>query len=137
MTVRLDYKLINKYPGLMRMEIRKGDRVKVVRGSYKDPKKDLRVVDVDPGNNIITLEGATVSKRDGKQVPRRFHPSNLVITRLNLSDPKRRNKIKRIGLEVVEEEEEEEEEGEEETEEEIEVVEEADEEETEEGGEEE
>ena len=120
LTVRLDEKLIEKYKFVIsRIPIRKGDKVKVIRGGFRDPNKELEVATVHVRDNRIVLEGGVVPKSDGKQVPRWFKPSNLVITKLNLSDRRRRDKIERLGIELeLEEEEDEEEEEEEEDEEE-------------------
>jgi large subunit ribosomal protein L24 len=125
LTVRLDDKLIEKYKFVIsRMPIRKGDKVKVIRGGFRAPTEEYEVAKVIVKNQTVVLEKAVVSKSDGKQVPRVFKPSNLVITKLNLSDRRRRERIERLGIELeieaeemAEEEEEEEEEDEDEEEE--------------------
>jgi len=42
---------------------------------------------------LIEVDGVVLTKSDGKQVARRIHPSNVVITKLDLSDPKRKEKL--------------------------------------------
>lgn len=122
LTVRLDDKLIEKYKFVIsRIPVRKGDKVKVIRGGFRAPTEEYEVAKVIAKDQTIVLEKAVISKSDGKQVPRVFKPSNLVITRLNLSDRRRRERIERLGIELeieAEEMEEAEEEGEEDEEEE-------------------
>jgi hypothetical protein len=42
---------------------------------------------------MVTVENATIAKADGTQLPKWVHPSNLLITRLDLSDPWRKKKL--------------------------------------------
>ena len=69
----------------------KGDTVKVVRGDFKGYVGKVRRVDVKKGR--IEVEGVTITKVDGKKVPRPIHASNVIITKLNLTDPWRRRKL--------------------------------------------
>jgi len=99
LTCRLDDRLIEKYKfAISRIPIRKGDKVRVVRGSFKDPAKEIDVIEVRPKDNTIVLTGITLSKADQKRVPRVFRPSALVITKLNLSDRYRRDRIEALGI---------------------------------------
>lgn len=66
----------------------KGDTVKIMRGEYKGHVEKVARVDVKRGR--VEIEGVTLTKADGKKVPRPVHPSNLLITKLNLTDPWRR-----------------------------------------------
>lgn len=68
-----------------------GDRVKVLRGSFRGHTD--KVVDVDSGRRRIVVEGVTVLKADGTKKPRPIDPSNVEIVNLNLSDPRRREKL--------------------------------------------
>lgn len=69
----------------------KGDTVKVMRGDFKGYVGKVRKVDVKKGR--IEIEGVTITKVDGKKVPRPIHASNVVITKLNLTDPWRRRRL--------------------------------------------
>ena len=99
LTCRLDDRLIERYKfALSRIPIRKGDKVRIVRGSYKDPNKEVDVAEVRPKDNTIVLNEITLSKADSKRVPRVFRPSALIITKLNLSDRRRRDRIEALGI---------------------------------------
>ncbi len=69
----------------------KGDTVKVMRGDYKGHVGKVRSVDTKKGR--LEIEGVVITKVDGKKVPRPVHASNVVITKLNLTDPWRRKKL--------------------------------------------
>ena len=65
----------------------KGDTVKVLRGSSKGTEGVVDMVDV--GKSRIVVQGVSVNKADGTEVPRPIDASNVKITKLNLKDPKR------------------------------------------------
>ncbi len=69
----------------------RGDTVKVMRGDFKGHVGKVRKVDVKKGR--IEIEGVTITKVDGKKVARPIHASNVLITKLNLTDPWRRRKL--------------------------------------------
>ena len=69
----------------------RGDTAKVMRGEFKGQTGKVRRVDTKKGT--IEIEGVTITKVDGKKVPRPIHASNVVITKLNLTDPWRRRKL--------------------------------------------
>jgi len=71
----------------------KGDTVKVMRGSYKGHED--KVVAVNVKKRIVEIEGITITKADGKKIARPLHASNLLITKLNLTDKWRRKKLER------------------------------------------
>lgn len=72
-------------------KIRKGDKVKVLRGNFKSK---TGVVDrVDLGRLKIYIAGIEVSKRDGSKAKVPFNPTNLQITELKLDDKKRKDKF--------------------------------------------
>jgi len=75
------------------MPVVRGDTVKVVRGNFKNHVDKVREVDLR--KQLIEVEGVVTTKVDGSKVPRPIHPSNVVITRLNLTDPWRREKLER------------------------------------------
>lgn len=71
----------------------KGDTVKVMRGSYKGHEDKVAFVRVK--KQIIEIEGLTMAKADGNKIPRPIHPSNVLITKLNLTDQWRREILQR------------------------------------------
>jgi large subunit ribosomal protein L24 len=87
----LSMELRDKYKWLRSIPIRKGDTVKVLRGSFKGHTG--RVATVNTKTGYITVEKATIAKVDGTQIAREIHPSNVIITKLDLTDPYRRRKI--------------------------------------------
>jgi len=70
--------------------VRKGDEVAVVRGKFK--KKTGKVAKVSLKKLRVYIDGITRKKVNGTEVQVPFHPSNLMITNLDLTD-KRRQKI--------------------------------------------
>lgn len=71
----------------------KGDTVKVMRGSYRGHED--KVVQVNVKKQTVEIEGVMTVKADGKKIAKSLHPSNLLITKLNLTDKWRRNKLER------------------------------------------
>lgn len=69
----------------------KGDTVKVVRGAFRGHED--KIASIDHTSLTVIVEGVTVTKADGTKKPRPVDPSNLVITRLNLTDPLRRERL--------------------------------------------
>lgn len=67
--------------------LKKGDKVKVLRGTYKG--KTGKVEKVDLKEQCIYITGIEVIKKDGTKTNYPLHPSNLLITELNLDDKKR------------------------------------------------
>jgi len=73
--------------------VRKGDKVKIMRGKFKG--KQGKVLNVKIKMNAVYVEGIQVKKRDGSKANVRLQPSNLQIIELNLDD-KRRIKAKKV-----------------------------------------
>ena len=71
----------------------KGDTVRVMRGSFKGHKD--KVARVNVGKRYVEIEGLTMTKADGKKIAKPVHASNLLITKLNLTDEWRRKKLER------------------------------------------
>ena len=67
--------------------LRKGDRVKVLRGKYKG--KEAKVSKILTKLLKVYLEGIQVKKQDGSMVDVPLRASNLQIIELNLDDKKR------------------------------------------------
>jgi len=73
--------------------LRKGDKVKVMRGAFKG--KTGKILRVDLKKLKVTIEGLQRTKKDGSKVNIWFDPSNLQIIELNLDDKKRLKKIQK------------------------------------------
>ncbi|UCH71535.1 MAG: 50S ribosomal protein L24 [Thermoplasmatales archaeon] len=71
----------------------KGDTVKVMRGSFKGHED--KIVRVNVKKRFVEIEGLTMSKADGNKIAKPIHASNLMITKLNLTDKWRRKKLQR------------------------------------------
>jgi large subunit ribosomal protein L24 len=101
MTAPLSEELREKY-GVKRLPVRKGDKVRIVRGDFKG--HEGTVVKVDLRRLRIYVDGVTVKRQDGtpRFVP--IHPSKVVIVALDLKDKWRRAIIeRRSGVRVEEE----------------------------------
>ncbi len=73
----------------------KGDTVTIMRGAKKG--KSGKITAVDTTRMRITVEGVTIKKTDGTELGMKIHPSNVLITNLDLSDPKRRKRLETRG----------------------------------------
>jgi len=90
----LEGSLIKKY-NVRSVTVRKGDTVTIMRGKWKGMSG--KVVNVDHKNMKVIVEGITNKKADGKEVEQPLEASNLLITKLDLSDKKRKSKLERLG----------------------------------------
>jgi large subunit ribosomal protein L24 len=88
---RLNPSLAKKY-NRRSFQIKKGDTVKILRGDFKG--NEGKVANVDLKAEAIHVDGVTVHKADGSEVPRPIHPSNVIITKLELKDKLRTRKLK-------------------------------------------
>jgi large subunit ribosomal protein L24 len=69
----------------------KGDTVKVLRGDSAGTEG--LVDEIDTARSLIVVQGVSIPKADGTEVPRPVSPSNVQITKLNVKDPKRAEKL--------------------------------------------
>jgi len=92
MSAPLSEELRDKY-AKRSFPLRKGDTVKVVRGD--DKGKEGKVRSIDMKREKITMEGVVVARSDLSEVPRPIHPSNVVITKLELKDKLRESALGR------------------------------------------
>ena len=69
----------------------KGDKVKALRGEHTGTEG--RVDNVNTKSLKIVIDGVSVKKADGSEVPRPVDPSNVVIIELNLEDKLREQKL--------------------------------------------
>lgn len=80
---------LRKKYGRKSLPVRKGDKVKVLRGDFRG--LEAEVVRVDLKKSRIYVDGASITKADGTQVFKPIHPSKVVL--LGLVEDKRRLKI--------------------------------------------
>ena len=73
--------------------LRKGDKVKVMRGKFK--KHEGKVDKIDLKKSKVYLSGVEVTKKDGTKTTYPFDNSNLIITELSLDDKIRRKMLER------------------------------------------
>jgi len=82
----LSKELRRKY-GKRNMAVKKGDLVRILVGKFK--RKEGKVSSVRRDVLKVTVDGMQIQKKDGTKVNAKFHPSNLQIKELNLTDKKR------------------------------------------------
>ncbi len=86
MGAMLSSDLVEKH-GIKAVPVHVGDTVKVLRGDHKGTEG--KVSEVSLKNMTLTIDGVSVTKSDGTEVPRPVQPSNVMITKLELKDEKR------------------------------------------------
>ena len=91
--VHLSKELKKKY-NKRSINLRKGDGIKVMRGQFKN--KTGKIDKVDTKKTLVYVSGIEVMKRDGTKARYPIHPSNLVITELNMDDKMRNKIVKRV-----------------------------------------
>jgi len=99
MSATLSPELREKF-GVRSLPVRKGDKVKVMRGSFKGHIG--KVAKIDLRRYRIFIDGVTITRSDGSPVFRPIHPSKVMIVELDLSDPWRRKILERRGARVEE-----------------------------------
>lgn len=75
--------------------VRKDDFVTIMTGQFKG--QTGKVTKVSLARTFTHVEGAAVKKADGTDSLYPIHPSNLMITKLNLDDKKRVAKLERLS----------------------------------------
>ena len=88
--VHLSSELRQKY-GHRNAQIKKGDKIKVLRGNFA--KKEGRVERVLLKLGKVFVNGVEIIRKNGTKVPFPLHPSNLLIVELELNDKKRKAKL--------------------------------------------
>jgi len=91
-------KELRKQYGTRSLPVRTGDTVMIMRGDFKG--HEGRVVKVDLKKMRIHVEGVTRKRSDGTTVYIPIHPSKVMITKLDLSDERRRKVLDRRKKEV-------------------------------------
>ena len=91
-SVHLSKDLRKKYKK-RNINLRKGDGVKVMRGQFKN--KTGKIEEVNLKKTSVYVSGIEVVKRDGTKARYPIHPSNLMITELNMDDKMRSKNFER------------------------------------------
>ena len=92
MSANLSKELRKKY-AKRNFPLRKGDKVKVMRGKFSG--KEGKVANVNLNRLRITIEGLQIQKKDGTKVNIYFNPSKVQIQELSLDDKERLNSMNR------------------------------------------
>ncbi len=92
LSARLSKELTKKY-STRSMPLRKGDKVKVVRGSYSGTIGKVDAIDLK-GQRVYII-GTDRTKVDGTKSLYPIHPSNVIIHELNLDDKVRKQMLER------------------------------------------
>jgi len=100
-SAHLEENLLIKY-NRRAIPVVKGDTVKIMRGSFKGHEEKIAKVDVK--KRKLHIEGITLIKADGNKIPRPIDPSNVLITKLNLTDKWRRRKLEQGVSEEIKKE---------------------------------
>jgi large subunit ribosomal protein L24 len=94
-SAHLDAALIREY-NVRSLPVRKGDTVKIIRGTKDIKASEAKVASIDLKKCKVVIEGVTIAKADDTQKRRPVDPSDIVITKLDLSDPWRRRKLESL-----------------------------------------
>ena len=78
---------LRKELGRRSLPVRKGDTVKILRGKFRG--HEGKVIKVSLKRMRIYVEGATLKRSDGKEVPYPIHPSKVMIVDVERSDERR------------------------------------------------
>ena len=92
MSASLSKELRKKYQR-RNFPLRKGDSVKVMRGSFK--KKEGKIASIDLKKKRIMIEGIQRTKKDGSKISVFFDPSKVMIMSLVLEDKERLQAIEK------------------------------------------
>ncbi|MFH0936324.1 MAG: 50S ribosomal protein L24 [Candidatus Woesearchaeota archaeon] len=92
LSVNLSKDLKKRY-NTRNISLRKGDKVKVVRGQFK--KHIGKVESLNYKKIRVYIEGINAVKKDGTKKFIPINPSNLMITELNLDDKERKKILER------------------------------------------
>lgn len=89
-------KALREKVGKRNVQLRKDDKVKVMRGKFKG--KQGKVLSVDLKYSKVYVEGVQVTKQDGSKANVKLQPSNLQIVEL----AERNNKVKKTSEKKIE-----------------------------------
>ena len=82
---------LRKKYGKRNLGVRKGDKVKIMRGQFK--KHEGKVERLDLRSSLVFVSGAELTKKDGTKKLLPLHSSNIMITELNLDDKRRQQSL--------------------------------------------
>jgi large subunit ribosomal protein L24 len=85
-----------KQAGKRSTRVIKGDTVKVLRGDEGVKGVEGKVSSVNTKTGRIIVEGITMPKADGTMKARPVHSSNVIITKLDLTDKRRKAKLQNV-----------------------------------------
>ncbi len=88
-------KPLRKEYGKRSLPARKGDEVRIMRGKFSGTSGKISRVDLKALK--VYVDNAKVKKVSGQEVEVPLDPSNLMITKLEFDDKKRRTFLKRKG----------------------------------------
>jgi large subunit ribosomal protein L24 len=71
--------------------VAKGDMVKVMRGNFRGHEDKISKVNIR--DQTVEIEGVTITTAKGTKIAKPIHASNLLITKLNVTDKWRRQKL--------------------------------------------
>ena len=91
-SAHLEEKLLMKYDKRA-VPVVKGDTVKVMRGAFRGHEDKVAKVIVK--KRYLEIEGLMMAKADGNKIAKPIHSSNVMVTKLNLTDKWRRRKLER------------------------------------------
>jgi len=91
-SAHMEEKLLLKYDKRA-IPVVKGDTVRVMRGAFRGHEDKVAKVIVK--KRFLEIEGLMMAKADGNKIAKPIHPSNVMITKLNLTDKWRRRKLER------------------------------------------
>jgi len=84
---------LSKRYGRRTIRVRKGDKVKIMTGQFKEKSGKVEQVMTKEGKLFVT--GIEIQKKDGTKTKYPIAASNVMITDLDLNDKKRQEKLKR------------------------------------------
>ncbi len=82
--------------GTKSMVVRRGDRVRVMRGDFSGHEDEVTEVDLNRG--FVYVKDVTQDKADGTKSFVPLRASNLEITKLSLDDERRQKILQRRGM---------------------------------------
>jgi len=81
--------------GIRSIRVCRGDTVVVIRGNEDIRGTEAKVMEVLTDEGRVVIDGITINQADGTAVARPIHASNLVITKLDLTDEWRASTLSR------------------------------------------
>lgn len=84
---------LRKKYGKRSIGLRKGDKVRITIGKFR--KHEGKIEGIDLKKERAFVNGVEITKRDGTKKSLALHPSNFVVTELNLDDKFRQKILER------------------------------------------